>query len=54
MLRKQDYFADYIMVIEDQKWERLKQNHGFFNYKANESSEKIANDLRMWMRIKNL
>ena len=54
MLRKNDSFADYNMAIEDQKWERLKHNHGKFNYMANESGEKITNDLRLWMRIINL
>ena len=47
MLRKHDSFANYDMSIEDQKWERLKQNYGYFNYRANELGEKIANDLRL-------
>ena len=54
MLGKNDSFSNYNMSHEDQKWDRLKQNHGYFNYKINEPGQKITNDLRMRMRIRNL
>ena len=54
MLGKYESFAEYNLLHEEQKWERLKQNPGYFNYRAHESGEKIANDLRLWIQIRNL
>lgn len=54
ILRKNDTFSKYNMIFEEQKWERLRQNHGYFNYRARESGEKIVNDLRLWIIIKSL
>ena len=42
------------MANEEQKWEKLKKNYEYFNYKANEPGEKLANDLRIRMHIRNL
>ena len=47
MLGKNDSFFGYNMSFEEQKWENLKNNYGYFNYKANEPGEKLANDLRV-------
>ncbi len=30
MLGKYDSFAEYNMIVEEKKWERLKQNHGYW------------------------
>lgn len=54
MLGKNDTFVEYNMIDKEQKWERLKQNYGYFNFRAHESGEKIASDLRLRIRIKNL
>ena len=54
LLGKNDSVDDYDMTIEAQKWERLKQNHGYFNYRYNEPDVKIPNDLWLHIRIKNL
>ena len=54
MLGKTDSFSNYNMANEEQKWEKLKKNYGYFNYKANELGENLVNDLRIQKRIRNL
>lgn len=54
MVGKIESFVKYNLNHEELKWERLKQNHGYFNYRAHESGENIPSDLRMQMRIKKL
>ena len=49
MLARNDSFFDHNMVHEDEKWDRLKENYGYFNYKENASESKTIEDFRKRM-----
>ena len=42
------------MVHENDKWNRLKENYGYFNYKEHALGSNTAEDFRKRMRIRNL
>ena len=54
MLAKHESFHDHNMVHENNKWNNLKENYGYFNYKERASRSNTAKDFRKRMRIKNL
>lgn len=54
LLLMSEVVDDHDMASKVQRWERLKENHGYFNYRYNELGLKIPNDLQLHIEIRNL